>query len=42
MTEYHSQTAPLCDFYKSRNLIVYIDGTKEVDVITQEIFAILG
>lgn len=40
--EYHSQTAPLFDFYKSRNLLVDIDGTKEVDVITQEIFAILG
>ena len=40
--EYHSQTAPLFDFYKSRNLLVEIDGTKEVDVITQEIFAILG
>ncbi|STO32136.1 Adenylate kinase [Fusobacterium necrogenes] len=42
LTEYHSQTAPLFDFYKSRNLLVDIDGTKEVDVITQEIFAILG
>ena len=40
--EYHSQTAPLFDFYKSRNLLVDIDGTKEVDAITQEIFAILG
>ncbi|WP_291259061.1 adenylate kinase [Fusobacterium sp.] len=40
--EYHSQTAPLFDFYQSRNLLVEIDGTKEVDAITKEIFAILG
>lgn len=42
LAEYHSQTAPLFDFYKTRNLLVDIDGTKEVDAITQEIFAILG
>lgn len=41
LAEYHSQTAPLFDFYKTRNLLVDIDGTKDVNVITKEIFAIL-
>lgn len=41
LAEYHSQTAPLFDFYKSRNLLVDIDGTKDVKTITNEIFAIL-
>lgn len=41
LAEYHSQTAPLFDFYKSRNLLVDIDGTKEVKAITEEIFSIL-
>lgn len=41
LAEYHSQTAPLFDFYKTRNLLVDIDGTKEVKAITAEIFAIL-
>lgn len=41
LAEYHSQTAPLFDFYKTRDLLVDIDGTKDVNVITNEIFAIL-
>ncbi|MBR8702058.1 adenylate kinase [Fusobacterium sp. DD29] len=41
LAEYHSQTAPLFDFYKTRDLLVDIDGTKEVKAITAEIFAIL-
>lgn len=41
LAEYHSQTAPLFDFYKSRNLLVDIDGTQEVKAITEEIFSIL-
>lgn len=40
--EYHTQTAPLFDFYKERNVLVEIDGTKEVKEITNEIFDILG
>lgn len=42
LKEYHTQTAPLFDFYKKRDLLVEIDGTKDVEAITQEIFAILG
>lgn len=40
--EYHSQTAPLFDFYQERGVLVDIDGTKSVEAITQEIFNILG
>lgn len=39
---YHSQTAPLFTFYKDRDVMVEIDGTKNIDEITKEIFTILG
>ena len=42
LTEYHSQTAPLFDFYQSRGVLVDIDGTKKMEEITKEIFDILG
>lgn len=42
LKEYHSQTAPLFDFYMKRGILVDIDGTKEIDEITKEIFNILG
>lgn len=42
LTEYHSQTAPLFDFYQSRGILVDIDGTKKMEDITKEIFDILG
>lgn len=42
LNEYHSQTAPLFDFYMERGILADIDGTKEIDEITKEIFNILG
>lgn len=42
LNEYHTQTAPLFDFYKNRNLLVEIDGTKDVKDVTVDIFNILG
>ena len=39
---YHTQTAPLFDFYKNRNVLVELDGTKEIEEIKEEIFSILG
>lgn len=42
LQEYHSQTAPLFDFYMERGILADIDGTKEIDEITKEIFNILG
>lgn len=42
LQEYHSQTAPLFNFYMERGILADIDGTKEIDEITKEIFNILG
>lgn len=42
LQEYHLQTAPLFDFYMERGILADIDGTKEIDEITKEIFNILG
>lgn len=42
LNEYHAQTAPLFDFYMERGILADIDGTKEIDEITKEIFNILG
>lgn len=39
---YHDQTAPLFNFYKTRDVLVELDGTKEIDEIKNEIFSILG
>lgn len=39
---YHAQTAPLFDFYKGKGLLVEVDGTKEVDEVTEDIVKILG
>ncbi|MGL4687508.1 MAG: adenylate kinase [Fusobacteriaceae bacterium] len=42
LESYHNQTAPLFDFYKKRNILVEIDGMKDLSVVTSEIFGILG
>ncbi|MBC2851187.1 adenylate kinase [Cetobacterium sp. 8H] len=42
LTAYHEQTAPLFDFYSQRGVMFEIDGTKDINDITKEIFAILG
>lgn len=42
LAEYHSQTAPLFDFYKERGVMEEIDGTKGIKEITKDIFEILG
>ncbi|MGL5123761.1 MAG: adenylate kinase [Fusobacteriaceae bacterium] len=42
LESYHSQTEPLFDFYKKRNILVEIDGMKELSEVTLEIFKILG
>lgn len=38
---YHSQTAPLLDFYSGRGLIQPVDGAGDVDEITERIMAVL-
>nr|WP_307774879.1 adenylate kinase [uncultured Cetobacterium sp.] len=42
LSSYHEQTAPLFDFYNERGVMVEIDGTKDINEITKEIFDILG
>lgn len=39
---YHEQTAPVLDFYKNQNKVTEIDGSQELEVITNKIFEILG
>jgi adenylate kinases len=38
---YQNQTAPLIDYYKSKNLLTDIDGTKDIDVVFDEIVKIV-
>ena len=38
---YHSQTQPLIDFYKERDILRSVDGTKHVDEVFADISAIL-
>jgi adenylate kinase len=38
---YHTQTAPLFDFYKARGVMVELDGTKDVAEVTADMFALL-
>lgn len=36
---YHDQTAPLIDFYTKMNVIIELDGTKDVHEVTADMFA---
>ncbi len=39
---YHAQTAPLLPYYEGKSLLHVIDGTKDIDVVTGDLEAILG
>lgn len=39
---YHSQTQPLIDFYKNKNILVTVDGTQPMDEVFSSIKKILG
>ena len=39
---YHTQTAPLFDFYTKRGIMAEVDGTKDVSEVKEDIFKILG
>jgi adenylate kinase len=39
---YHAQTAPLLPYYEGKGLLHVIDGTKDIDVVTGDLEAILG
>jgi len=38
---YHSQTAPLVDYYKKKGVLVDIDGTKDINSIFEDICRVL-
>ena len=39
---YHEQTQPLLDIYDTRRLIVIVDGSGEIDEVTDRILSLLG
>ncbi len=38
---YHSQTAPLMEFYQQRGVFVELDGSKELSEVTKDMFEVL-
>jgi len=38
---YYEQTRPLLDFYKKRGLLHSFDGTKDLNVLLQEIISLI-
>jgi len=41
LSVYHSQTAPLIDYYRQKGVLVDIDGTKDIKTIFEAICAVL-
>lgn len=41
LSVYHSQTAPLIDYYRKKGVLIDIDGTKDIKTIFQDICAVL-
>jgi adenylate kinase len=39
---YHAQTAPLFKFYSEKGVMAEVDGTQEVEKVTEDIIEILG
>jgi len=42
MAEYRAKTAPILPHYEKDGLVVRVDGMAEIDVVTQQIEAVLG
>lgn len=38
LSNYHSQTAPLVDFYKDKGVFAQIDGSQKLEKVTQDMF----
>ena len=36
---YHEQTKPLIDYYSHKNILVSIDGSRPIEVVTQDIIS---
>ena len=39
---YHEQTQPLIDYYKAKEVLVEVDGTKDMQDVFTDIVNILG
>ena len=39
---YHTQTQPLIDYYKKKDILKSVDGTQDMDKVFADIKAILG
>ncbi len=39
---YRAQTEPLIDYYRHKEVLVQVDGTKSIDAVRQEILAVLA
>lgn len=39
---YHEQTQPLIDYYKAKDILVEVDGTKDVKGVSEEILTAVG
>ena len=42
LSVYHDQTQPLIDYYREKNILKSVDGTKPMDEVFSDIVAILG
>lgn len=42
LEQYHQQTAPILPYYASRGVLKGVDGMADIDVVTEQIGAILG
>lgn len=42
LTVYHRQAAPILDYYQKKGLLLRVDGTKDMSVVTAEIMQGLG
>lgn len=42
LSVYHKQTRPLIDYYQGKNILITVDGTVDIDKVTESIIDILG
>jgi len=42
LINYHKQTAPLIDFYQNMGVFAQIDGSQDLEKVTEDMFKILG
>lgn len=39
---YETQTKPLIDYYEAKGILVHIDGTQQIDAVSEQIFRAMG